>query len=101
MNDDAKGMKSIAHMILQRGNNTNKTILSCFMELVERGGVAWLQKRELVSVIELEGQGVEDAVAIIDPQSGRLIAFIGPDFCNRTSAGVDRRQRYSRTCGFV
>jgi hypothetical protein len=80
MSDDAKGMKSIAHMILQRGNNTNKTISPCFMELVERGGVAWLQKRELVSVIELEGQGVEDAVAIIDPQSGRMMAFIGPDF---------------------
>ena len=46
----------------------------------EHDGVAWLQKRELVSVIELEGRDVEDAVAVIDPQSGRLIAFIGPDF---------------------
>jgi hypothetical protein len=54
--------------------------LCIFEDFTERDGVPWLQKREFVAIIELEGQGVEDAVAVIDAQSGRMIAFIGPDF---------------------
>ncbi len=50
----------------------------CFMEGLD--DVTWLRGRD-VAVVELEGQGdIADAVAIIDAQSGRMLAFIGPDF---------------------
>ena len=73
--------KTISRQARRAVNEMTPTSISPrFTELAERGGVAWLQKRELVSVIELEGQGVEDAVAVIDVQSGRMLAFVGPDF---------------------
>jgi hypothetical protein len=51
-----------------------------FSELAQRGGVAWLRRRN-VGIVELEGQGdVADAVVVIDALSGRTMAFIGPDF---------------------
>lgn len=50
----------------------------CFMEGLD--DVAWLRRRD-IAIIELEGQGdIGDAVAVIDARTGRMLAFIGPDF---------------------
>jgi hypothetical protein len=50
----------------------------------------WLHKREAVIVLELEGQGSDDAIAVIDAQSGRMLAFLGPDFpSGHRLAGID------------
>jgi hypothetical protein len=62
-----------------------------FLHLAERG-VAWLQQREQpVALLELQGQdGIGDAVAVIDAQNGRCLAFVGPDFPpGHRLAGVD------------
>ncbi len=54
--------------------------------------LTWLRHRDAVAIIELEGQDVEDAVAVIDAQSGRMLAFIGPDFPPpHRLAGIDAR----------
>jgi hypothetical protein len=51
-----------------------------FQEVVALGGVAWLQREPLVAIQELEGDGIADAISIIDADNGRMLAFIGPDF---------------------
>ncbi len=53
---------------------SNKVAIRDFAKLT------WLQHREAVAVVELEGQDVEDAITIIDAKSGRMLAFIGPKF---------------------
>jgi hypothetical protein len=61
-------------------NNMHQIAPPQFSELAQRGGVAWLRRRN-VGIVELEGQGdVADAVVVIDALSGRTMAFIGPDF---------------------
>jgi hypothetical protein len=51
-----------------------------FQQIATLGGVAWLRREPTAMMIELEGDGIEDAVAIINAESGRMLAFIGPDF---------------------
>ena len=62
-----------------------------FSEIAARDGVAWMRRRDgYVAIVELEGQDVEDAAAVIDLESGRTLAFLGPDFPPRHPlAGID------------
>jgi hypothetical protein len=50
-----------------------------YQQIAALGGVAWLQRERLAAILELEG-GSADAVEVIDADSGRMLAFLGPDF---------------------
>src|SRR5262245_24924450 len=51
----------------------------------------WLRQRDPVAIVELEDlEGGDDAVAVVDAQSGRILAFLGPDFApGHRLAGID------------
>jgi hypothetical protein len=51
----------------------------------------WLRQRDPVAIVELEDlEGGDDAVAVIDAQSGRMLAFLGPDLpSGHRLAGID------------
>jgi hypothetical protein len=43
-------------------------------------GSEWLRQSRGVLVIDLKGEGLPDAIAVIDARAGRMLAFIGPEF---------------------